>query len=1233
MLDASFDGDGRQTVDFGGTSDSAGSVALDSQHNVIIGGSSNRGGANRIDFAVARLTSAGSLDPLFDGDGRQTVDFGSVELGNTDDAGRGVAIDSQDNVIVGGRVYSYVDGKGYVAAARLTSSGVLDSSFDGDGKQTVAFGTSSDTYDVAVDGNDNVILAGVSFGAGDDFAITRLTNAGVLDTTFDGDGMQTVDFGGVNSEAALGVAVDNQGNIIAVGRSNQGSPTGFDIAVARLTSAGSLDSGFSEDGRALIDVGLPGSLDDGYDTVAYQSDGKVLVVGRSNQPTYDFVVVRYNVDGRLDTSFGDSGVVSIDFGGNTDFAQGVALDSQGRILVAGYSYQGSTSYDFAVARLTSAGVLDISFDGDGKQTVDFGNTSDIGYGVAVDSLDNVILAGNSSQGGTTGSDFAVVRLTSAGVLDSSFDGDGKQTIHFGSTSDVGYGVAVDGDDNVIVAGYSRQGGGNDFAVARLNIVGALDTSFDSDGRQLIDFGSASDIGQSVALDNYGNVIVAGSSDHGGLTGSDFAVARLTSAGALDFSFDGDGRQTVDFGNTLDIGYDVALDSQGNVIVAGASNQGGATGSDFAVARLTSAGVLDTSFDNDGRQTVDFGSTKETGRSVAVDGEDNVILAGFSEQGVPTRADIAVARLIGDTNDPPTADAGGPYAGAEGTSVLLDASASNDPDQDAGTLVYEWDLDNDGQFDDATGATTSILLSDGPDSFQVAVRVTDDAGEADVAATTVTVSNVAPSITADNSAVTIDEGTTATNVGSFSDVPDDVVSLIASLGTVVDNLDGTWSWSYQGDDDLPTTTVTITAIDDDGGENSATFDLTVENVAPTAGDVTYDIVENSRNGTPVGTVSASDPGDDTVSYAITGGNGMGSGAFAIDSEGQITVNDSAQLDFETTIQFVLTVTVTDEDGGSSSATVTINLLNQASISGVVFVDVDGDGLFDANEPGIDGVTVQLLDELGNPVLDEANQAITAITSDGGHYLFEDLNPGEYQLFEVDPTGVDDGDEILGTLGGSIVANDTMQLSLERTDAYYYAFAELGQQLSPGDTATIGFWQNKHGQELIAAGGSDLANWLTDNFDNVFGDSLAGASGEDIAEFYRDQLFKQKSKKTAGPAKVDAQFMAVALATYFTSSNLAGTVAVSYGFNVTATGIGTHIVDVGSAGEAFGVADGTELTILQLLFATNSLTDTPDNEVGFAYIYDTNGNGVIDSIEQALRVMANDVYSGINEGGDI
>jgi hypothetical protein len=116
-------------------------------------------------------------------------------------------------------------------------------------------------------------------------------------------------------------------------------------------------------------------------------------------------------------------------------------------------------------------------------------------------------------------------------------------------------------------------------------------------------------------------------------------------------------------------------------------------------------------------------------------------------------------------------------------------------------------------------------------------------------------------------------------------------------------------------------------------------------------------------------------------------------------------------------------------------------------------------------------------------------------------------------------------------------------------------------------------------------------------------------------------------------VDAQFMAVAFATYFTNRNMAGEIAAGYGFNVTDTGTGARVVNVGAAGAAFGVDDDTDLTVMQLLLATNSLTDAPDSTSGFAYIYDRDGDGSISDEESLLRTLANDVYSDINEQGGV
>ena len=415
-----------------------------------------------------------------------------------------------------------------------------------------------------------------------------------------------------------------------------------------MLTAGELDLTFGIGGKVLTDM-RQGSNDYGTGVATYQSDGKVVMngfVGSIPESDFaDFGVVRYNSDGSRDTSFGIDGIVTVDFGG-VDVGYYLAVDSSDHIVVVGRTSQDATGSDFAVARLTTQGELDSSFGTNGKQIIKFGvpglNTSVVD--VAVDSFDRVLVSGYDALL----SGFVVTRLTTAGELDSSFDSDGKQTINFHG---YGLGIAVDSIDRVLLAGTTAYGGatGQDFEVARLTSNGELDLSFGTDGMQTIDFGGSdnvfiSDDGVgSLAVDSADRVLVAGSAGNSS-GGNDFAVARLTTSGALDLSFGTDGKQTVDFGND-DYGNGVAVDLLDRVLLAGYTYQD-ATGNDFAVARLTTSGELDLSFDMDGKQTIDFGGNDEGGTSVAVDSAGRVLVAGNSYQEA-TGQDFALARLKSD----------------------------------------------------------------------------------------------------------------------------------------------------------------------------------------------------------------------------------------------------------------------------------------------------------------------------------------------------------------------------------------------------------------------------------------------------------------------------------------------------------------------------------------------------------------------------------------------------------
>lgn len=543
------------------------------------------------------------------------------------DAGQGLAIDSADRILIVGRLADF----GYSGVARLTPDGLLDTTFDGDGRQRIDFGTyGQEATSITVDSHDRVVVAGRS---GADFAVARLTTSGAYDTDFDNDGVQTVDFYG-SADNAYDVTVDTADRILLTGYAFGATSPGADMAVARLTTTGSLDATFGSGGKQTIDFG--GGRNDAGRSVAVDSLGRVILAG-SGGTSLDFAVTRLTTDGVPDSTFDGDGKQTIDFGGGSALALSVTADSDNRVVVAGVSNRHtSTGADFTVTRLTSVGQLDSSFAGDGKQTIDFNGRPDSGRSVAIDNAGRVLLAGFSIQA-ATGPDFALARLDSAGELDTDFGNGGRVTTDIGTpTGDIGRDViAYQSNGQSIVVGWAN----NNMAVARYRVDGSLDTSFGSNGIVEIAFSSGFDRADSVAIDSLDRIIVVGQTNQGTSTGSDFAVARLTSNGALDPTFSNDGKQTIDFGSTSDLARAVAVDNADRILVAGDSYQGSSR-RDFAVARLTSAGVLDTSFHVDGKQTVDFGGN-DYGHALDVDEFNRPVIGGYIRT---STYDFAVTRL-------------------------------------------------------------------------------------------------------------------------------------------------------------------------------------------------------------------------------------------------------------------------------------------------------------------------------------------------------------------------------------------------------------------------------------------------------------------------------------------------------------------------------------------------------------------------------------------------------------
>jgi uncharacterized delta-60 repeat protein len=223
------------------------------------------------------------------------------------------------------------------------ADGDLDTSFGTGGKVTTAIGSADDTaYSVVLQSDGKIIAVGQSDnGANTDFAVVRYNADGSLDTSFDTDGKVTTAIGSSNDNARS-VVLQSDGKIVVVGNSWSSV---YDFAVVRYNANGSLDTSFSGDGKVTTQVG--GSLSDTAYSVVLQSDGKIIVAGTSDS---DFAVVRFNADGSLDTSFDTDGKVTTPIGSGTDEAYSVVLQSDGKIIAAGYSNNGPNNNDFAVVR-------------------------------------------------------------------------------------------------------------------------------------------------------------------------------------------------------------------------------------------------------------------------------------------------------------------------------------------------------------------------------------------------------------------------------------------------------------------------------------------------------------------------------------------------------------------------------------------------------------------------------------------------------------------------------------------------------------------------------------------------------------------------------------------------------------------------------------------------------------------------------------------------------------------
>ena len=398
--------------------------------------------------------------------------------------------------------------------------------------------------------------------------------------------------------------------------------------------------------------------------LAIQPDGKIVAGGYAfispngvaNAPA--FALTRYNPNGSLDSSFGTGGKVTTYFNGYEE-VHAIALQPDGKIVVSGFTDLGGSNFAFALARYNTNGTLDTSFDGDGKFVKDLTPGLDEAEGLAIQPDGKILVSGFINAGVAT--DFGTLRLTTGGGVDGSFGDAGLARTDFGGVEG-GTEIALFSDGRFVVAGsaFASDGGGGDFALVGYNSDGSLDSTFGTGGKVITDFASASlDNAADMAVAPDGKIVVSGYSGPPGAY--DFAVARYNRNGTLDTTFDGDGKFRVDVTGSgrIDGANAVAVQQNGKIVLSGRAQLGSETPFDVAVVRVNPTGGLDSNFGSNGKVFTDFAdlrpnsfnATNDEFRDLLIQPDGRILTGGEIEDQTRIEYDMALARYIGDPVTP------------------------------------------------------------------------------------------------------------------------------------------------------------------------------------------------------------------------------------------------------------------------------------------------------------------------------------------------------------------------------------------------------------------------------------------------------------------------------------------------------------------------------------------------------------------------------------------------------
>jgi uncharacterized delta-60 repeat protein len=401
---------------------------------------------------------------------------------------------------------------------------------------------------------------------------------------------------------------------------------------------GDLDRTFGGDGRVITNLTLG---NDGARDIAIQANGKIVAVGKAGaRHGYGrFALARYRANGRLDPAFGGDGVVITNFAKREDFAAGAAIQADGKIVAAGGANRTARVAKFAVGRWNPDGTLDTTFGGNGKVTTGFTGGQADGHDVAIQSDGQIVVVGSANPGG-----FAVARYNLDGTLDTTFDGDGRATADVTTEFDSANAVAIDADGKIVVVG---AGGDGTFAMARFDPDGSLDAGFDGDGMVTTTLTKGSDNANAVAIQADGKIVAAGEAGFCCEYTGSFALVRYNANGTLDSTFSGDGKVITNFTPDDDAASDVAILSNGKIVAVGSEGFNGAIAR-FALVRYDADGTRDPTFGDDGKVVTRFSRGFDFAAAAAIQADGRIVADGSTFVDSSDRVDamFALARYRG-----------------------------------------------------------------------------------------------------------------------------------------------------------------------------------------------------------------------------------------------------------------------------------------------------------------------------------------------------------------------------------------------------------------------------------------------------------------------------------------------------------------------------------------------------------------------------------------------------------